>query len=83
MIRISPFRIPGFKADAIKLIAKKAAERKIGARGLRSIMEDIMMDIMYEIPSDESIKKFVVTTDIVNEKELISICVMWLLPLKW
>lgn len=57
-----------FKADAIKLIAKKAAERKIGARGLRSIMEDIMMDIMYEIPSDESIKKFVVTADIVNEK---------------
>lgn len=57
-----------FRADAIKLIAKKAAERKIGARGLRSIMEDIMMDIMYEIPSDESIKKFVVTAAMVNEK---------------
>ncbi len=57
-----------FRADAIKLIAKKASERKIGARGLRSIMEDIMMDIMYEIPSDEEIKKFVVTADMVNEK---------------
>ncbi|MCQ2513367.1 MAG: ATP-dependent Clp protease ATP-binding subunit ClpX, partial [Lachnospiraceae bacterium] len=55
-----------FKADAIKAIAKKAFERKIGARGLRSIMEDTMMDIMYEIPSDESIKKFVVTADMVK-----------------
>ncbi len=55
-----------FKPDAIKAIAKKAFERNIGARGLRSIMEDTMMDIMYEIPSDESIKKFVVTADMVK-----------------
>ena len=55
-----------FKKDAVQAIAKKALERKIGARGLRSIMEDIMMDKMYEIPSDSSIKKFTVTANMVK-----------------
>lgn len=55
-----------FKKDAVQAVAKKALERKIGARGLRSIMENIMMDKMYEIPSDDSIKKFVVTKDMVE-----------------
>ena len=50
-----------FEDEAIRAIAHKAFERKIGARGLRSIMENIMMDIMYEIPSDDTIEKFVVT----------------------
>lgn len=44
-----------FTDDAIEEVAKLALERKIGARGLRSIMEDVMMDMMYEIPSDSSI----------------------------
>ncbi|MDO4788215.1 MAG: ATP-dependent Clp protease ATP-binding subunit ClpX [Johnsonella sp.] len=44
-----------FTEDAIEEVAKLALERKIGARGLRSIMEDVMMDMMYEIPSDSSI----------------------------
>ena len=55
-----------FKKDAVRAVAKKALERKIGARGLRSIMENLMMDIMYEIPSDDSIKKFTVTADMVE-----------------
>lgn len=53
--------------EAIAEIAKQAYERKTGARGLRSIMENAMMDVMYEIPSDESIVKVTVTKDtIVN-----------------
>ncbi len=55
-----------FEEDALRAIARKAFERKIGARGLRSILENIMMDIMYEIPSDDSIKKFTVTADMVK-----------------
>ncbi len=50
-----------FEEDAIEAIADRALERKTGARGLRSIMEDVMMDVMYRIPSDESIIKCVVT----------------------
>ena len=50
-----------FDEDAILAIADKAFERKIGARGLRSIMENTMMDLMYEIPSDETIESCVVT----------------------
>lgn len=55
-----------FEEDAIAAIAHKAFERKIGARGLRSIMENIMMDVMYEIPSDDSIDHFTVTSDMVK-----------------
>ncbi len=50
-----------FEEDAIGAIADKAFERKIGARGLRSIMEGVMMDTMYEIPSDDSIERCVIT----------------------
>ena len=42
-------------------IAKQAFERKTGARGLRSIMEKVMMDVMYQIPSDETIEECVIT----------------------
>ena len=50
-----------FEEDAIEAIAEKALERKVGARGLRSIMENVMMDVMYQIPSDESITACVIT----------------------
>ena len=50
-----------FDDEAVRLIAAKALERKIGARGLRSIMEDIMMDVMFEIPSDDTIQKCTIT----------------------
>ncbi len=50
-----------FEEDAIEAIAKQAFECKTGARGLRSIMEKVMMDVMYEIPSDETIEECVIT----------------------
>lgn len=55
-----------FEPEAIDEIAQKAMERKIGARGLRSIMESIMMDLMYEIPSDETIKQCIITKSVVE-----------------
>lgn len=50
-----------FEEDAIEAIADKALERETGARGLRSILENVMMDIMYRIPSDETIERCVIT----------------------
>ena len=55
-----------FEDDAVLAIAEKAFERKTGARGLRSIMESVMMDTMYEIPSDETIQACVVTKEAVE-----------------
>ncbi len=55
-----------FEPDALKAIAKKAMERKTGARGLRAIMEDVVIDLMYEIPSDDTIAKCVITEDVVE-----------------
>lgn len=56
-----------FTDEAVEVIADKAIERKTGARGLRSIMEDALMDIMYEIPSDETIEKCVITKQVVED----------------
>ena len=50
-----------FEDAAVSAIADKALERNTGARGLRTIMEEVMMDIMYETPSDETIEKVIVT----------------------
>lgn len=50
-----------FESEAVEEIAAKAMERKTGARGLRSILESIMMDVMYKIPSDDSITKCTIT----------------------
>lgn len=50
-----------FEEDAVLAIAKQAFERKTGARGLRSIMEKVMMDVMYRIPSDATIEECVIT----------------------
>ncbi|MDD3368898.1 MAG: ATP-dependent Clp protease ATP-binding subunit ClpX [Lachnospiraceae bacterium] len=58
-----------FEEDAIDAIAAKAFERKTGARGLRSIMENIMMDTMYEIPSDDTIERCVITKEAVEGKD--------------
>lgn len=52
-----------FENDALREIAKKAIERNTGARGLRSIVENIMMDTMYEVPSEENVEKVVVTKE--------------------
>ena len=55
--------------EALQAVAQKALERKIGARGLRTIMESIMMKIMYTIPSDLSIKKVIITPQCVSGGE--------------
>ncbi len=55
-----------FEEDAIEAIADKAFERKTGARGLRSIMENVLMDVMYRIPSDDTIESCVITKDTVE-----------------
>lgn len=55
-----------FDDAAVRAIAKKAMDRKTGARGLRSIIEEIMTDVMYTIPSDDSIVKCTVTEDCVE-----------------
>ena len=54
-----------FEPEALDAIAQKAIDRKIGARGLRAVLEDVMTKIMYEIPSDPSIKKVLITRDCV------------------
>ena len=55
--------------EAIDLIAKEAIKRKTGARALRSIVEEIMLDVMYEVPSNSDIKTFTVTADMVSKKK--------------
>jgi ATP-dependent Clp protease ATP-binding subunit ClpX len=52
--------------DALESVAQKAIEREIGARGLRAVMEQTMMKVMYVIPSDLSIKKVIINADCIN-----------------
>ena len=59
-----------FEREALEAIVDKAIERKTGARGLRSIIEDIMRDIMFEIPSNPNIEKCIITKEtVINKKE--------------
>lgn len=55
-----------FTPDALEAIAEKTIVRKTGARGLRAIMESMMMDTMYTIPSDETIKRCKITKEVVE-----------------
>ncbi|MEI4769385.1 ATP-dependent protease ATP-binding subunit ClpX [Psychrobacillus sp. FJAT-51614] len=57
-----------FEDDALEEIAKQAIERKTGARGLRSIIENIMLDVMFELPSREDIVECVITKETITEK---------------
>ena len=59
-----------FEDDALLEIAKEAIERKTGARGLRSIIENIMLDVMYELPSLEEVTECVITKDSVLGKQI-------------
>ena len=58
-----------FDDEAVDLIAQEALKRKTGARALRSIVEEIMMDLMYALPSQDDIKEFTVTADMVKQKK--------------
>jgi ATP-dependent Clp protease ATP-binding subunit ClpX len=55
-----------FTDDAIEAIAEEALARNVGARGLKIIIEDLMLDVMYQIPSDEDIEECVITKDVVK-----------------
>ncbi|KAF5072255.1 MULTISPECIES: ATP-dependent Clp protease ATP-binding subunit ClpX [Acetobacterium] len=69
---IKMFRIEGveleFQQDALVAIAKKAMDTKTGARGLRGIIENIMLDIMFEVPSNENIEKVIITKEVVEKQ---------------
>ena len=58
-----------FTEDALEAIAEAALARKIGARGLRMIIEDIMLDLMYTLPGQKKIKECVITREVVESKE--------------
>ena len=58
-----------FEPEAIDLIAQEAIKRKTGARALRSIVEEIMLDVMYDVPNKTDIKKFVVTAEMVKNRK--------------
>ncbi|MCD8554259.1 ATP-dependent Clp protease ATP-binding subunit ClpX [Seleniivibrio sp.] len=56
-----------FTNSALKAVAKKALNRKTGARGLRSILEEAMMEIMYDVPSDSDIVECIINEDVIND----------------
>ena len=56
-----------FTEDALHAIAKQAKEKKVGARALRAIIEEFMLDIMYEIPKDSSIGEVIITKDYIEK----------------
>lgn len=58
-----------FSPEALKAVAQEALKRNTGARGLRSILEEVMLDVMYDIPSREDIAKCIVTGETIQKKE--------------
>jgi ATP-dependent Clp protease ATP-binding subunit ClpX len=56
-----------FTDEALLAAAKKAMQRKSGARGLRSVMENAMLDVMYELPSDEQAAECVISEEVISE----------------
>jgi ATP-dependent Clp protease ATP-binding subunit ClpX len=60
-----------FTDDAVAAIANQALERKMGARGLKTILEDLMLDVMYQLPSQKKVKEFVVTREMVENKDIV------------
>ena len=59
-------RLQGVKSDILEAIADKAMERDTGARALRSIIEEFMLDIMYEIPKDDNIGRVTITREYIQ-----------------
>jgi ATP-dependent Clp protease ATP-binding subunit ClpX len=59
-----------FNDDALETIAELALQRKVGARGLRMILEDLMLDLMYNLPAQRRVRDFVVTADMVRGREI-------------
>ncbi len=64
-----------FTDDALKAISREALNRKVGARGLRMILEELMLDLMYHLPSQKKVKDFEVTKEMVEKRD-VSIAMM-------
>jgi ATP-dependent Clp protease ATP-binding subunit ClpX len=58
-----------FQKEALLAVAREAINRKSGARGLRAILEDVMLEIMYDIPSQENVKECVISEDVIDKRE--------------
>jgi ATP-dependent Clp protease ATP-binding subunit ClpX len=59
-----------FSEEATRAIAKQAMARKVGARGLRMILEELMLDLMYHLPSQKKVKEFEVTREMVEKRDV-------------
>ena len=59
-----------FTPDALRTIAREATQRKVGARGLRMILEELMLELMYHLPSQKKVKEFEVTREMVEKRDL-------------
>ena len=62
-----------FQEDALKAVAKKAIERKTGARGLRGILENVLTNLMFHIPSDKTVSRIVLNADSIDDPEKVEI----------
>jgi ATP-dependent Clp protease ATP-binding subunit ClpX len=60
-----------FTDDALRAVARQACERKVGARGLRMILEELMLDAMYTLPSQKKMKELVVTAEMVVNRRVV------------
>ena len=59
-----------FSDDALRAISRQAMARKVGARGLRMILEELMLDLMYHLPSQKRVKEFEVTREMVEKRDV-------------
>jgi ATP-dependent Clp protease ATP-binding subunit ClpX len=64
-----------FSVEALRAIAREAQNRKVGARGLRMILEELMLDLMYHLPGQKKVKEFEVTKEMVEKRD-VSIAMM-------
>jgi ATP-dependent Clp protease ATP-binding subunit ClpX len=64
-----------FSDDALRAIAREALNRKVGARGLRMILEELMLDLMYHLPGQKRVKEFEVSKEMVEKRD-VSIAMM-------
>jgi ATP-dependent Clp protease ATP-binding subunit ClpX len=59
-----------FTEDATRAVAEEALSRKVGARGLRMILEELMLDLMYHLPSNKKVKELEITAEMVKKRDL-------------
>jgi len=60
-----------FSEDASRAVAREALARKVGARGLRMILEELMLDLMYHLPSNKKIKELDITAEMVQKRDFL------------